>query len=394
MTTLDDRAPVDDGPAVYTVGEPRLLGGPPPTVPGRDQDWLVRAAAAVHLLGRGGSAFPVATKLAVVPRRARVLVNGSEGEPASRKDRVLMRRNPDLVVAGAALVAAALHSPRTVIAVTDRQSADALAAAVGRSGCDIEVQLHEHGFVGGEIGALAKGVDGRRPVPDGVKVLPHVRGLAGRPTYASNVETFAHLALLAALGPDRYAATGTPDQPGTSLVTVLGTSRDGVLEVPNGLAVRRLVRDHQGPVLIGGYHGTWTTRTDLLVDRVAIRRDGMELGASVLAVLPPGTCPVGEVARVAAWLAAESAGQCGPCVFGLPALAEDLSRLAAGEQVDADRLRLRLSWTSGRGACHHPTGAAGFVASALAELSDLRRHLSEGHCGRPVLGALPVGSRR
>jgi NADH:ubiquinone oxidoreductase subunit F (NADH-binding) len=391
MTTLGDRPAVDDTPAVYTIGEPRLLGAAPDTVPARDHGWLVDAAAEVHLLGRGGSAFPVATKLSALRTRGRVLANGSEGEPASWKDRVLMRGNPDLVVAGVALVARALRSPETVIAVADRESADALAAAVGRSGADIEVRLHDAGFVGGEIGALVNGMNGRTPVPDGVRVLPHVRGLHHRPTYASNVETFAQLALLAALGPAEYAAVGTDGEPGTSLVTVHGTARDGVLEVPHGLGIHRLVREHQGPVLVGGYHGAWTSRSDLVVDRVALREHGLGLGAGVLAVLPPDTCPLGEVARVAAWLAAQSAGQCGPCTFGLPALADDLARLAAGEQVDRDRLRRRIGWTTDRGACHHPSGATRFIGSALKEFGDdVRRHLSDGHCGRPTLGALPL----
>lgn len=393
MTSLDLR--VDDTPAMFTVAEPRLLAGRTSEVPARDLRWLVDAAARVRLLGRGGAAFPVATKLAAVRRGARVVVNGSEGEPASWKDRVLMRRQPDLVVAGTALVGAALHSRRMVIAVTDTWSAQALRAAVVRHGASIEVQEVEHDFVGGEITALINGLNGRTPAPNGIKTLPHERGLDGRSTYASNVETVAQLALLSALGSDAYGAAGTTSEPGTSLLTLHGTDDDGVIEVPHGTDLRGLIGDHAGPVLVGGYHGAWTTREDLIVDRTWLRDHGLGWGAGVVAVLPEETCPVGEIARVAAWLADQSARQCGPCVFGLAAIAQDLARLSRGDVVDADRLRARLAQITGRGACHHPTGATGFISSGLVAFdADVRRHLAGRSCGRSVHGALPLGRTR
>jgi len=165
--------------------------------------------------------------------------------------------------------------------------------------------------------------------------------------------------------------------------------------VPHGLELRRLVGDARRPILVGGYHGTWTARADLSVDRALLREHGIHWGAGVVAVLPDDTCPLGEVARVAGWLAGQSARQCGPCVFGLPALADDLARLASARPVDLDRLSQRLGRTSGRGACHHPTGAVRFIASALDVFdADLRRHASGRPCGRPVLGCLPTGGAR
>ncbi|MCL2614456.1 MAG: hypothetical protein FWD95_14685 [Nocardioidaceae bacterium] len=395
MTTLDVRTGVDDTPPLFTVAEPRVFASGHPEVPERSQQWLVEAAHEVRLLGRGGAGFPVATKLAAVRRGARVVVNGSESEPASWKDRALMRRYPDLVVAGTALVGAAIRSRRMVIAVSDGASAAALRAAVRRHGAPIQVHTVDHGFVGGEVGALINGLNDRAPVPDGVRVLPHERGLDDRSTYASNVETFAQLALLAALGADAYAATGTRAEPGSSLLTLLGTERQGVLEVPNGMALRHVLGAHTGPVLVGGYHGTWTTRDDLVVDRPWLRSQGIGWGAGVVAVLPEDTCPVGEIARVADWLAGQSARQCGPCTFGLPAIAQDLASIVAGDVVDPDRLRTRLGQVAGRGACHHPTGATGFVGTGLSAFKeDVRRHLAGLPCGRPVRGVLPLGAAR
>lgn len=386
----------DEVPGSYTLGVARLLADQHAPVPPRSQDWLVSAAEEVRLLGRGGAAFPVATKLAAVRRRSRVLVNATESEPASWKDRILIRQSPDLVVEGVALVAGALRSPRSVIAVADPVCADLLRASVHRRGLPIEVRHVTHGFVGGEIGALANALNGDAPAPNGRRVLPHVRGLDNRSTYASNVETFAQLGLLSTLGPAEYRAVGTAEEPGSSLVTVLGdVPTAGVIEVAHGRRLDGLLGAAGRPVLVGGYHGTWTRATDLVAGRLVNRERGLGWGAGVLAVLPEDTCPLGEVARVTDWLAAESAGQCGPCVFGLRSIAADMSALAAGGRVDLDQLAVRLGVVVGRGACHHPTGVSGFVASALEVFADdVDRHVHRRHCGRQVRGVLPVGGAR
>ncbi|WP_286690224.1 NADH-ubiquinone oxidoreductase-F iron-sulfur binding region domain-containing protein [Aeromicrobium sp. REDSEA-S38_B2] len=169
----------------------------------------------------------------------------------------------------------------------------------------------------------------------------------------------------------------------------------GVVEVPHGRRVADLVGGADRTVLLGGYHGRWTKAGDLLVDRAALRARGATWGAGVVAVLPGATCPVGEVARVARWLAGESAGQCGPCVFGLDSLASDVEGLAANAPVDLSRLSRRLGLVRGRGACAHPDGAVGFLASALTAFADdVAVHATGRGCGRPTLGVLPTGAER
>ncbi|WGL51067.1 NADH-ubiquinone oxidoreductase-F iron-sulfur binding region domain-containing protein [Nocardioides sp. BP30] len=384
-------------PPVYVAGTARLLAGESGQPPSRDRGWLVEASRSVALLGRGGAAFPVSAKLAAVGRGAEILVNGSEGEPASWKDRVLMRTRPGLVLDGALVVAGALSSRRVTLAVADEVSAAALQEAIRERGAAdrVSVVAADHGFVGGEVQALVNGLNGRAAVPNGRRVLPSDRGVGGRPTFASNVETFAQLALLAALGPERYARVGTTSEPGTTLVTVHRPDRGtSVVEVPHGTPLSDLI-DGVGPVLVGGYHGTWTSAGGLTVDRPALRAAGIGWGAGVVATLPQTTCPVGEIARVAQWLAAESAGQCGPCVFGLASIAEDLVALVSGQRVDTGRLRRRLGLVAGRGACSHPDGTVRFVATALdAYADDLARHEHGVGCGRPVLGTLPLGGTR
>lgn len=350
----------------------------------------------VRLLGRGGAAFPVATKLRGVAggSHTHVLVNGAEGEPASHKDRILMQRAPHLVLDGALAVAAALETRRVTVVVRDAAAHTSLDAALRERDDARQVRLlgHEHGFVGGEVRSVSRAVSGGPGVPPGRRVLPTVHGVDGRPTFASNVETFAQVGLVLILGADTFAAIGSTDEPGTTLLTLLGdVPHTGVVEVPTGLPLTTLVGEGAGPVLVGGYHGTWLAGPgELTVSRPALRSAGVPLNAGVLARLPQDTCALGEVAAVARWLGQESAGQCGPCFFGLPALASSLDDVLAGRAEPTDARR-RTSLLPGRGACAHPDGAAGFVASALDALDhEVGVHRRQGRCGRPVRGVLPV----
>lgn len=389
---------------LLSVGPARLLDPTIEPQPVAAGDWtrdrLIMLTRQVGLLGRGGAAFPVATKLAATPsgRGTVVVVNGSESEPASFKDRALMRSGPHLVVEGALVVAAALGTRRVQIAVHDRESASALTSALTErsDSAQVQVTVTEPGFVTGEARALVATLSGRPAVPSGRRILPSVSGVDGRPSFVSNVETFAQIGLLARHGAAWFAGLGSPEEPGTSLVTLLGdVPTPGVVEVPNGTSLELLTGSAVGPVLMGGYHGTWGSVAGALLDRVALRAAGVSWGAGVVAVLPDTTCALGEVARVTRWLAGESAGQCGPCVFGLASIADDLELLVRGEPVDLDRFSRRVGLVRGRGACAHPDGAVGFVASALRAFGDEveRHHLGHG-CGRPVQGVLPIGGVR
>jgi NADH:ubiquinone oxidoreductase subunit F (NADH-binding) len=99
-------------------------------------------------------------------------------------------------------------------------------------------------------------------------------------------------------------------------------------------------------------------------------------------VLPAGACGLRETARVVTYLADESAGQCGPCRFGLGALAKALAALARGRGGpaalrDLEELPAEIS---GRGACAHPDGAVRLVRSALSVFPDeVERHRA-GYC--------------
>ena len=116
----------------------------------------------------------------------------------------------------------------------------------------------------------------------------------------------------------------------------------------------------------------------------------------MLAALPSDRCGLTEAARVVSYLAAESAGQCGPCLNGLPRIAAGLAELAgAGHraQIRAD-LERWAGLVIGRGACSHPDGTVRFVRSTLRVFApEIARH-ARGQCAatnrRPFL-PLPDG---
>jgi NADH:ubiquinone oxidoreductase subunit F (NADH-binding)/ferredoxin len=333
-----------------------------------------------------------------------VVVNAAEGEPGSAKDSLLLLRSPYLVLGGALAAARALDSRDIIVGVTDALAArsirEAVAAGPGLESMVGVVELPDR-FVSGESGALVNAVNGRAALPSSGKSSASYRGAGNRPTLLSNAETFAQLAFLAMVGPEGYASAGTPAEPGTVLLTVGGTvTRPAVVEVPTGVSLGHVLGlCGAGPadgVLVGGYHGGWVPEEaayNVPVSRAGLAAIGGTLGAGVVLVLGQDSCPLGEVARVTAYLAKESSGQCGPCKLGLPSIARALAALANGSgSVDAlDAARRGAAAVRGRGACSHPDGVVRFVLSALDVFADdLAAHLSRGGCGRPVRNYLPL----
>ncbi|MFI1797298.1 NADH-ubiquinone oxidoreductase-F iron-sulfur binding region domain-containing protein [Streptomyces sp. NPDC020379] len=422
--------PLPDVPEVLALGLPRLTAGFDTALrldrrahlavhgsaPRLTEAQAAELAETVALRGRGGAGFPFARKLRAVGRAARrrglrpaVVVNGCEGEPACRKDAVLLARAPHLVLDGALLAAEALGAGTLVVGVTRAATEASVREALAERGLADRrgralrarvVRLPER-LVSGESSALLRAADGGLPLPPGRHTRASEEGLGGAPTLLSNTETYAQLAVAARLGAGRYASTGTADAPGTLLLTVSGAVPEPrVVEVPSGVPLAYALRAcGAGPalqgVLTGGYHGAWldaTTAYGATVSHASLAACGGALGAGAVVPLPVDTCPLGETLRVAHWLAAESAGQCGPCRLGLPSVAGALADvLAGGGRGALEAVREAAGGVRGRGACGHPDGAARFTLSALSAFTDdLAAHVLGGGCGRGTAGALPL----
>jgi len=351
---------------------------------------LLEAVTASGLTGRGGAGFPTAIKVRSVAAGARkpvVVGNGMEGEPLSHKDAVLLTRSPHLVLDGLETLARAMHAKRAILALgPEIDPAAALIAAHGRK---VEVVQLEGGFIAGQETALVNQLDGRPALPRDPFTRVTESGVGGRPTLVLNAETLAQVALVARNGASWFRSAGTADDPGTSLFTVTGAvSRPGVVEADRGSALRDVLAAaqplHPTAVLVGGYHGAWVPESslDVRLTRSDLAPFNASVGAGVLHVLDDSTCPLGFAAEVVDYLAQESARQCGPCLNGLPHLAKNLHRLAAGvrdPQLPIEIARMSAQIT-GRGACAHPDGSARFVASTLDVFRDhVSAHLA-GWC--------------
>jgi NADH:ubiquinone oxidoreductase subunit F (NADH-binding) len=383
---------------------PRLLGRfEPLATPPRGRKArreLIEAVAASGLTGRGGGGFPTAIKLrAVADSRVRTVVvaNGVEGEPPSAKDRFLVAQNPHLVLDGAVAAAAAVGARDVVIALPEgaEHARTRMAAAIEarRSTAPARFQLvtAPDRFVAGEESALVQLLNGGPAKPTFVPPRPFERGVDGRPTLVQNVETLANIGLIARFGPAWFRELGTAAEPGTVLVTISGAVRDpGVYEVELGTPLRQIIqlcgdaRSSVAAVLVGGYFGSWlgARELDSPLSEAGLRPAGARPGARALVVLGADSCPVVETARALRYLADESAGQCGPCTFGLPAMADaalSLARRQAQPRI-VERLRTLAGLVDGRGACAHPDGAANLLRSALNRFpAEIDLHL-QGRC--------------
>lgn len=381
-------------------------------LPRMQTEQLIDVCEQVDLRGQGGAGFPFARKLkAVIDNAERtklptiVVVNCAEGEPGSFKDKMLMIRSPYLVLSGAVLVAEAIGAEEIIVGVTgnelaNRSIAEAIKAEPGLRKLAQVFQQPER-FISGEAGAMVRGINGKRPIPPGRKVLTAERGVDDLPTLLSNAATFAQLSVLALLGPDRYAAVGIPQEPGTILLSVSGSvQRPAVVEVASGTPLGAVLDICEASVsegvLVGGYHGKWLdaeTAYNVRVSRGALTEAGGSLGAGIVIPMVEDTCPLGEVSRVVNYLAGESSGQCGPCRLGLPTIARAMVSLVEGSGgiTAVDLARRAAASVNHRGACSHPDGVVRFVMSALEVFSeDVVAHVFHGGCGRPVRGVLPL----
>lgn len=354
---------------------------------------LIDRLAEAALCGRGGAHFPTAVKW----RTARssdatqtVAANGAEGEPLSRKDTALLELRPHLVLDGLVCAAETIGAHRAVVWL--HQDNHVARVAVARALAErqfherelpIDIKVAPTGYLSGESSAVANAILGGPAVPTFRRPASASGAASHRAVLVQNVETLARAALLA------YGGLGTT----TSLLSVAVPTGIVVLEMSSASTVGDAVRAVLGgarthAVLVGGYGGSWLPwhrASDMALHEPAWQVRGMSMGAGILHPLSSDRCGLARAAEIAAYLAGQSARQCGPCVFGLAAIADALQALA-----DVGRNRRRryrqvsdlaelVAIVTGRGACHHPDGAARMAATALETFApDVQAHLRGG----------------
>jgi NADH:ubiquinone oxidoreductase subunit F (NADH-binding) len=403
-------AGLDPAGATMSLAVHQGIHGELPQLPAHE---LIEAVELSGLRGRGGADFPTARKLRTLAEKRRVsavVVNGSETEPASAKDRLLLSRLPHLVLDGAMLAAVTTGAREVIVKVGEGalSSLHALEGAISvRDHDPVPVRLvaAPEGYISGEESAVTHFLNGGAPLPSFVPPRPFERGYQGRPTLIQNAETLAQLALVARFGPHWFRELGTAADPGSALVTISGAvASPGVYELAFGTRMTDLLEAAGGSteplqaLLVGGYFGTWVESRRAMALRLSrqdLRSVGCSLGSGVLIALGESACGLHESARVIGYLADQSARQCGPCLYGLRAIADSMAAIAQGAADDGERQQV-LRWASeirGRGACHHPDGAVRFVESVIAVFgSEIESHRRLRCLGRPA--GLPLGGAR
>ena len=393
--------------------QPRLLGEQPGREdlaayqrlggyrPLADADELLGEVESSGLVGRGGAAFPLAVKLRTVRDNGRraggtvVIANGEEGEPASVKDRWLVRNRPHIVLDGLRLAAAIVAADRAYVYVSDPESAHSVEAALSEAdpgtfgSVAVELIKVQPGYVAGEETAAVRVLNGGPAKPTDKPPRPYEAGVGGRPTLVSNVETLANLPYLQRHGSAAFRSQGTSLSSGTFLATITGAGRPPALyELPHGLPFTELLALHgvspdevQG-ALLGGYFAGFLNRDVLqtTLDHETMRRFGSGLGCGAISVITDD-CPVAVAASVLAYFDRENADQCGSCFNGTAAMAAvgGALRDGAATREDVDRLRRWSVVLRGRGACATLDAATNVAATLLDKFPDeVVRHLDDG----------------
>lgn len=374
-----------------------------PKAPVPDAESLIDELRRVDLRGRGGAGFPVWIKLDAVVRRSAqgpvvVVANGEEGEPASVKDRFLLRHRPHMVLEGLRIVQAVLgevHS--TTVYVSDPIAGQSVRRALSeRSNLHADVFLTESRYVSGEETAAVRAINGGPALPVQKPPRPFEEGVLGLPTAVMNVETLARVAQLCAAVGDADSAADR------SLLTLVGPEGAVLTEATRHERLVDVAREVLGievvegtPVLAGGFFSGFLPSAALAVGLgfEEFRGAGTGLGCGAFVCMPTG-CPVEMAVDVLAFYDRENAHQCGSCFKGTAAMHQALSRISVAHARDEDSENLRRWSTSlvGRGSCGALDGAAGVVRTLLDQFGPaVETHATEACPGCAAAAANPRG---
>ncbi|HEU4354979.1 MAG TPA: NADH-ubiquinone oxidoreductase-F iron-sulfur binding region domain-containing protein [Actinomycetota bacterium] len=360
------------------------------------------------LRGRGGGGFPTGEKWRAIREVGAgdryVVCNAAEGEPATFKDRYLLRRNPYQVLEGLLIAAYAIGAAGAYIGLKEAFAAetDALVRAAQEmhdagvvDPVPVELVFGPDLYLFGEETGLLEVIEGRPPLPRSAR--PYMQGLFAsppmeNPTLVNNAETLANVPHVLGDGADWLRSAGTPRSPGTILFTLAGdVRREGVFELPMGTPLRSLVEDAGGGVsddralkaIVPGSSSTAliAAQLDTPLDFEDMSSVGSALGSGGFAVYNETSCIV-QVARLySGFLWVESCGQCPPCKFGSGEITAHLERIDRGEgdAGDVDLMLARARTVTDGQKCALPTGESLLMQSLLQTF----RPEFESHTARP-----------
>ena len=401
---------------------------------GRDQ--TIAEINLAGLRGRGGAGFRTGRKWRTVadqPGRHRyVACNGAEGEPATFKDRALMRSNPYQLVEGVIVAAFAVQAVETFICVkaTFQQEVDTVTRAVqemtgaGLCGdCTITIVTGPDEYLFGEEKAMLEVIEGKPPLPG---LLPpfehglfvttpqtgwesdeaqpgHTGPHEANPTLVNNVETLSNVVHILVHGAEWYRTMGTDNSPGNVVCTVVGdVTRPAVEEVELGTSLRTVIESVGGGVGAGrsvkavfsGVANPVVTgdQLDVPLSYEGFQAIGSGMGAAGFAVYDDTACMVEVARQFSRFLYVESCGQCPPCKLGSGEITQRLARLeaGAGDETDVGEIGGWLEKVTDGNRCYLAVEEQAIVQSILRAFPDeIVEHMEGGRCPRPRPLVLP-----
>jgi NADH-quinone oxidoreductase subunit F len=339
------------------------------------------------LRGRGGAGFPTGLKWTFVPRNTGkptyLLCNADESEPGTFKDRILLERDPHLMIEGMAISCYALDCHLSYIylrgeyefisytieeALDEAYKAGILGPSVmGRDfALDIYLHLGQGAYICGEETSLIESLEGYRGYPRIKPPFPATQGFLASPTVVNNVETLCAIPWIINHGASAYAAIGTEKSKGTKLFSVSGhVARPGVYEVDMGYPLLDLIYNEAGGIaggrklkaVIPGGSSVPVLRADecegVLLDYESLLKAGTMLGSGGMIVFDETVKMPEALSVIADFYAHESCGQCTPCREGTGWAARTLHNLLAGKgkRSDVDLLLKIADMMEGKTIC-------------------------------------------
>ncbi|WP_460274579.1 NADH-quinone oxidoreductase subunit NuoF [Celeribacter sp. ULVN23_4] len=344
------------------------------------RDWIIEQVKASGLRGRGGAGFPTGLKWSFMPkesdgRPAYLVINADESEPATCKDREIMRHDPHTLVEGALIAGFAMGAVAAYIYIRGEyiREREALQAAIdeaydagflGRNACksgyDFDVYLH-HGagaYICGEETALLESLEGKKGMPRMKPPFPAGAGLYGCPTTVNNVESISVVPTILRRGPEWFSSFGRPNNAGTKLMALTGhVNTPCVFEEEMSLSVREIIEKHGG-----GIRGGWdnlkaiipggascpvlpkSALEDAIFDYDWMRENKSSFGTGCMIVMDNSVDVVKAVWRLTKFFKHESCGQCTPCREGTGWMSRVMDRLVTGD-AEIEEIDMLLSVT-------------------------------------------------
>ena len=381
-----------------------------------DREQTLEEVKSSGLRGRGGAAFPTATKwsfLAGNPAPEKyVLCNCEEGDPGAFNDKNILESDPNTLVEGVIIAGYATGASKGYIfirhghdgpiercraAVEQARELGFLGSNIMGSdfGYEIEIALTGDSYVAGEESALMEAIEGKRAMPRFRPPFPAQFGLFGKPTNINNVKTLSYVPEIVSKGGEWFAGIGHDTSTGTVILCLSGNLKyTGMVEVPLGINLKDVIFEAAGGMRdgktlkflqtggpLGGVLGV--DSIDVLLDFEILRAAGAIVGSGGLIAADDSVCIVDMTRSLIAFCQYESCGKCFPCRMGMSHLLEVLERICSLEGTPEDLMLMRnIGENMQAGSlCGH--GQLGFnpVSSALRYFGpEFDTHINDHEC--------------